>query len=960
MEAEEAAKAFQLPPGCEATVFAAEPEVQNPIAMTWDDRGRLWVAENYTYAEKGVRLEMSLRDRVLILEDTDWDGKADKRTVFTDDVQVLTSVEVGRGGTWLMCPPQLLFIADADSDDVPDGPPTVVLDGFTVSQSNYHNFANGLRWGPDGWLYGRCGHSCPGDIGKPGTPAADRISIKGGIWRYHPNTEVFEVLTHGTVNPWGYDWNELGELFHINTVIGHVWHAIPGAHFQESYGESKNPYVFSRLSQHADHYHYDRDGTKMDSRNESAGQFGGGHSHIGMCIYQADHFPEDWRGKLLTWNQHGRRLNRERLERQGTGFVARHEPDQFISGDDWFRGIEISTGPDGALYALDWSDTGECHDHTGVHRTSGRIYRFAMGSPDKPDFSILKEFHSKTEVDRLLTHPNVWFYRQWLQSLAGLKSPPDQLEIILRDYLIADSTHPTPVKLRALWALYQLGATDGSEWLQDSDEAVCSIAIKLVTNHSPIDTTESYVRATGGLPIESLNSIAESNPTGLIRLTLASTLQRLPIEHRPAIASAIANRSADADDHNLPHIVWFGLIPLIESDPDSLIEIASKTEWPNLQKWIARALGNQPRALENLLDLAVAKPDKSETILTGLEEAFRGVRKVQKPTNWDRVSGKLNHPQKVESLGVLFGDGKALDDVTATALDQEIEIAIRRTALNTLVDANPENLRQICEKLLSTRELTSVAIRGLVKFDDIEVAHLLLKNFRPYRSNSEKAHFIDALTSRATWANLLVDQIAKGKIEREEISPIQARQILTLNDEALSSKLRETWGDLRQSDQARREKITLMKEALTTERLAPANLGAGRQHYQAICSACHKLYGQGGPIGPDLTGSGRSDLDYLLENIMDPSAIVPADYRLTILKMKDGRIATGVVKSENQQTITLSLAPADTTVEKSTIEDRSISPESMMPEGLLLAFTPDQVRDLIAYLMHPVQVPLPE
>ncbi len=197
MSAADAAAALNVPDAFEVTVFASEPDVQNPIAMNWDARGRLWVAENYTYAERTQRFDLSLRDRVLIFADTDGDGVADRRTVFTDSVQMLTSVEVGHGGVWLMCPPQLLFIPDADGDDTPDGPAQVVLDGFDVANDNYHNFANGLRFGPDGWLYGRCGGSCPGRIGRPGTPDHQRFALEGGIWRYHPVHGDYEVLMPG-------------------------------------------------------------------------------------------------------------------------------------------------------------------------------------------------------------------------------------------------------------------------------------------------------------------------------------------------------------------------------------------------------------------------------------------------------------------------------------------------------------------------------------------------------------------------------------------------------------------------------------------------------------------------------------------------------------------------------------------------------------------------------------------
>ncbi|MCA9205138.1 MAG: dehydrogenase, partial [Planctomycetales bacterium] len=235
MPAEEAAGRMQVPPGFHVGTFASEPDVQNPIAMTWDARGRLWIAENYTYAERSQRFDLTLRDRVIILADNDGDGTSDRRTVFTDQVQMLTGLEVGRGGVWLMCPPQLLFIPDADHDDVPDGPAQVVLDGFEVAKDNYHNFANGLRWGPDGWLYGRCGGSCPGRVGRPGTPDEHRVALEGGIWRVHPVTSHFEVLTHGTTNPWGHDWNQWGECFFINTVNGHLWHLIPGAHLDRPF-----------------------------------------------------------------------------------------------------------------------------------------------------------------------------------------------------------------------------------------------------------------------------------------------------------------------------------------------------------------------------------------------------------------------------------------------------------------------------------------------------------------------------------------------------------------------------------------------------------------------------------------------------------------------------------------------------------------------------------------------------
>ena len=257
MAPEEVCKTAKLPPGFELGVFAAEPDVQNPIAITTDERGRLWVAENYTYAGAGAGwFDTKLRDRVIVLEDTDGDGRHDKRTVFWDEGRKLTSVEVGFGGVWVLCAPNLLFIPDKDRDDVPDGPPVVVLDGFGEGPVG-HNIVNGLKWGPDGWLYGRHGIQETSQIGVPGASESQRVKINTGIWRYHPTRHTVEAVMHGMTNAWGSDYDEHGEMFCINTVIGHLWHVVPGAHVKRMYGVDVNPHAYQLIEQTADHVHWD-------------------------------------------------------------------------------------------------------------------------------------------------------------------------------------------------------------------------------------------------------------------------------------------------------------------------------------------------------------------------------------------------------------------------------------------------------------------------------------------------------------------------------------------------------------------------------------------------------------------------------------------------------------------------------------------------------------------------------
>ena len=954
----EAAASFQIPEGFQTTVFAAEPDVQNPIAMAWDHKGRMWVAENYTYAETAKRFDLTLRDRIIILEDKDHDGHAETRKVFSDDLQMLTSVETGRGGIWAMCPPQLLFIPDSNNDDVPDSEPQVILDGFTVAQNNYHNLANGLRFGPDGWLYGRCGGSCPGKVGLPGTADDQRVPIEGGIWRFHPTRKTFEVLCHGTTNPWGHDWDENGELFFVNTVNGHLWHMIPGAHYDRPFAPSPNKLVYEPIQMHADHWHFDRNGKWQDSRDGKANNFGGGHAHIGMCIYQGGHLPDSWNGKLLTWNQHGKRLNVERLERQGSGYVGKHEPDAFLSGDPWFRGLEISTGPDGALYGLDWSDTGECHDHTGVHRTSGRIYRFSHGKTPTPDLGLLQNIDAE-KLTKIIQHKNVWYERQARKLLSQWHDRPGH---DLKPELIAAAqnllkSENTVTQLRALWALNALGAAEPDTLLAHQNEHLRAWAIRLLTDHLPIDHVfglhPDHQAHANFTPI--LRPLAKEEQSALVRLTLASAAQRLPLIDRGLLPLDLV-AGDNANDHNLPKLIWFGIAPYVGNRPDGLIRIANATEWPDLLRFISRALASQPDAL---IDLAIASPDKAPHILTGLNEGFKGWRKAPLPKNWDQAVDTLSaaNPKLIRDLSALFGDGRAMNSLKKIAFDDKAGFSDRQTALQGLIDARPDDLRSICEKLLNVRYLNKTAIRGLATFDDPSLATLLLKKYPGLRPD-EKGTVIDVIVARPTWSDLLLTEIKNQKISRADLTPFHARQILALNDEKLSARLQEIWGDLRQTDEAKKKRIADLHQSLTEDVRAKADLAAGRTHFQNLCSSCHLLYGEGGKLGPDLTGSGRADLDYLLENIVDPSAIVPAEYRMTVLKLKDGRSLAGVIASQTERTLTLRSLTEESTLENSEVTETQTLPNSIMPEGLLNALTPEQTRDLIAYLMHPQQVPM--
>ena len=569
---EEAWKSLQAPPGFQTTLFASEPAVQQPLAITTDERGRLWVVENYTYAESKTGYDLSLRDRIVIFEDTDGDGRHDKRTVFWDEGQRMTSVEVGFGGVWALCAPHLLFIPDADRDDVPDGKPIVLLDGFDGNAIR-HNIVNGLKWGPDGWLYGRHGITTTSYVGKPGSTESQRTKINCGIWRYHPTRHEFEVVCWGTTNSWGFDYDDHGQMFFINTVIGHLWHVLPGAHYRRMFGVDFNRHTYQLLEQTADHFHWDTGEAWSEIRNkgvsDTTSRAGGGHAHSGMMIYLGNNWPQEYRNRVFTLNLHGRRINQDALHRHGAGYVGKHELDFMQVGDLWFRGIELTYGPDGGVYIADWSDVGECHENDGVHRTSGRIYKLSYGQP-KPITKLDLSQKTNLELVALQLHDNDWYVRQARRLLqeraAAKKDMSDAQQALVKTF---ENEPDVRKKLRALWSLNSIGCDEAGlvQQLHHREEHVRIWAMRLLLDAS--NTAPQF--------LQKLAEMAQHDPSGLVQLYIASAMQRLPNETRWTLAEGLARRPEFAADPVLPLMIWYGIEPLVPSNRDRAVASAKSS-----------------------------------------------------------------------------------------------------------------------------------------------------------------------------------------------------------------------------------------------------------------------------------------------------------------------------------------------------------------------------------------------
>ena len=968
---DEVCRTATLPPGFQLSVFAAEPDVQNPIAICTDERGRLWVAENYSWAgDRAGGWDADRRDRIVILEDTDGDGRHDRRTVFWDEAHRLTSVEVGYGGVWAICLPQLLFIPDADRDDVPDGPPRVVLDGFQLGPVG-HTPANGLKWGPDGWLHGRHGIQATSAIGPPGAGDSQRVKINTGLWRFHPTRGTVEAVMHGMTNSWGSDFDRHGETFVINTVIGHLWHAVYGAHVQRMYGADLNPHVYQLIEQTADHVHWDTGeswGAVQKGMSDKTDAAGGGHAHCGLMIYQGDDWPEEYRHRLYTLNFHGLRINRERLERHGAGYVAKHEPDLCRFADPWFRGMDLVTGPDGGVLIADWSDTGECHDHDGVHRTSGRIYKLthAPSEPMPPfDLAALDD----RELARLQLHANAWWPRQARRVLAerAAARAPAEAGGELRAQLLrifAEQTEPGR-RLRLMETLHAVDAVD-ADWLiarlSAPDEHERVAALRFLVDHR---------RAEEPLPApvaEALLHLARTDSSGLVLLHVASALQRLPWAERWPIAEALAEKQEYADDRMFPHMLWYGIEPAVPRAPDRAIGLVRRSAVPLVTANIARRLtleiDRDLAAVERLLAVAVSGEARhGEAVVAGMAAALDGWRKAPAPANWPAAAEKYagaagDTARQVQKLAVVFGDGRALDELRALAMNRG-DPATRRQALRALVDARPDDLVADLHRLLTDREVNAEAVRGLARYDHSDTPARILQSAAKYAPEA-RAAMIDTLASRPAYARPLVEAIGRGEIAAGELSAFHAGQIRGFEDAALTARLAAVWGDVRGTAAEKRSLLNRYQAELTPAWLAEGDLSAGRALFEKTCASCHVMYGSGRKLGPDLTGSNRKNLDYLLENIIDPSASVGIDFRTVVVLLADGRVLTGVVSERNERTLVLQTAQGPVALDRHEIEETTPTGLSLMPEGLLQNLSAEQTRDLFAYLMGSEQPPLPE
>ncbi len=999
----EAAAHMTVPPGFKVELAAGEPMVHQPIAMCFDHKGRLWVAEGHTYPNRAAQGEG--KDRIVIFEDTTGDGLFDKSKTFIEGLNLVSGLEVGFGGVYVGAAPYLMFIPDRNGDDIPDTPGVpgapagdgvgrrvsasgvanaeaavigrtdfqsvataknglevrttsddglevrataddglevratetpalqrevlafpkdvppgaiVLLDGFGWHDT--HETLNAFNWGPDGWLYGCHGVFTHSNVGKPGTPDAERQGLNAGVWRYHPVRHEFEVFAHGTSNPWGVDFNDHGQAFISACVIPHLWHMVQGGRYHRQGGQHFNKHTYDDIKTIADHAHYVgniRDHAWWGHEPKAAGgtdAAGGGHAHAGAMIYLGNQWPAEYRNKMFFNNIHGNRINMEVLEKiEGeSGYVGRHGDDFLFANDHYYRGINLRYGPDGSVYVIDWYDKNACHRTNPEvwDRSNGRIYRISYQQSGQETASTAEwqSYPSAEQLETIVTdtliaemqNPNEWNVRMARKGLmelqaSGKKLTAAQLQTLRDNALNKDK--PVDRRLRSLWTLGALQLMDVPMCeilLADSDEYIRAWTIQLLME----------CRDPGSQQVMKLMQMAMDDQSAVVSMYLASALQRLPLEQRWGIAAALAQRAEDADDHNIPLLLWYGIEPLVVEDTGMAMELAALSKIPLLRKYIVRRASAQNETIGSVVAaLNAATAETQLEFLTEMLAAFEGRVAIPMPDAWLAAYEKLSTSgnealqDKANQLAIIFGDQRVFPLMRNLLADENQDIKRRQQALNVLVRGQDKASSAVllADSVLNNAELQGPAVRALSTLGGESVPAVLLAGYSKFPV-AIRNDVVSTLVSRPDWTTALLQAIGSKAVPSSDLGAYHVRQVLAFKNDSINELLKTHWGEIRETSGDRKQQMAEWKQVLTPEFMAKAHPGNGRRVFSKTCQNCHKLFGTGGEIGPDITGSNRANLDYILENAIDPSAVVGRSYQMTVVALDSGRVVSGLLK----------------------------------------------------------------
>ncbi len=996
LSAEEAVTKMTVPEGFTVEVVAAEPDIVNPVAMCIDEQGRFWITESLEYPRKEPGPG---RDRVKVLEDTNGDGRVDKTTIFAEGLNIPSGIAVGYGGVWVANSPDLLFMQDTDGDLKADKIETVVT-GF--GRTDTHELPNSLTWGPDGWLYGLNGVFNYSEVKyakeNPNyNPDHPGFKFTCAMWRVHPRTREFQVFAQGTSNPWGIAINEDGEFFISACVIDHLWHIVETGYYIRQ-GGPYPPHTWP-MGSIVKHKHqkaaycgitwFDSDAYPEEYR----GVLYMGNIH-GGCInadiaerlgstYKAKPHP-GFPAKPNAWKDDEYGLIRK------TGDPEHPKLADFLTANDaWFMPVVQKVGPDGCLYILDWYDRYHCYqdanaDPAGIDRAKGRLYRvrykdtphaqpFDLATSSQED--LLERLDGGNNYDRKMARMLL------AERLANHVSR--DLENILFDR-VQDKNRGLSSRLRALWTLACSDESlDGDRLVNmvpDDHPLIRAWKTRLLGNLLWDEHFDNLARE----PLKSkLHSRKEDDlrvlaqqaiVVGKLHETATDAGDSSPHpENGSGVSDFVNILRRGGDDPVLHQVVWQNLKPLLGSDPTPLTRLpddAIAALAPLLARSIAYLSDRKQvdgATIAEIVRRVIQNPELSDAIKMDCTKALAAAIQQNRlstdqlrpmreslPDDLRQLKGFADPGlrERVLILRFLLGDSTAHADVRKLFQDRAASPQSRLEALHALIEDDDSDVLLSVEQMLTSRTtpkaFRSSVLNALARINDPQVADILLTHWDVLEQDV-RPKALEILTQRPAWSVALLTAIDAKQINKDALNLNQITRVASFKDEEVRALVAKVYGQVRTGRRGNQQHtINRMRDFLHG---TPGDPVRGQEAFKKVCGQCHKIYGEGAEVGPDITRNGRNDWRQLLTNVFDPSAVIGPGYQARILVTTEGRVLTGLAVEENDQRVVLKIQGGKIeTIPRDQIDAYKVSEISMMPEELEKQLKPQELADLFSFL----------
>lgn len=1000
---EKAAAKLGLHPEFDINLVVAEPLVEKVISMDWDPQGRLWVAETPEYpggrtinrndsmvalwavknpetVQAGEKENRPAQDRISWLSDSDGDGRMDRKTVFAEGLELVTSLVFYKDGVIVAQAPDILWLRDTNGDGKCDmkGELVKLYGGFGTFDT--HAVINNFRWGNDGWIYSAVGYSAGDPANGDGSKKFGRITA--GIIRFKPDGSALEQYASGSCNTWGLDFSPDGEAFYTTATCGeHFLHVVMPEKIlaKGNVGGVRSSAV---LPDHQDIKPAVKHTRPAYVQIDWVGKF---TAAAGCAIYNGGAWPERYNGSHFCSETTMSLVHNDLLRPNGVTYTAYKEPGreeaEFIAGSDlWFRPIHTRVGPDGALYVVDFYNQAAIHNDTrgpkhGARNAAvrpdrdhhfGRVWRIQHKNPRQFPMPKLAEA-DPAGLAAALDHPNGWVRdtaHRLLVERSAREAAPRLLEM-------AKSSTTSPAgRAAALWTAYLVtGQHDPAAMLamyQSSDETVRKAPMKLVRNY-PIPARRNAEFA--ALYTEMGKKMAQ--PHGRVRLETIMALAALQEEGvspaRASVWDAFPTLNNDAWTES-------AIVAALSHDPEGAILEAADRSGAAMYARTIRELASRIAARQDgaaassLLVKLAAKPASADPVKRAVLESFARVLNLDVAAAWT--------PELQAAFKALLGSNNAelrgavlplvarwdkqntlsaevspiVQPLLGRVRDENVSGAERAQVARNLFGVRRTNA-EILPALLETAggnapaDLKRQIIETLGAEPDAQVTAALLKIYGALPFDLKEVAF-GQLVKRSESALALVGAIKDRSLDLRSMGPSAVHRLRTHSDAAVAARAVQTIDEIRGPEIKEKDQVIAQFAAAVEQR---GDLANGKALFTQNCANCHRYKGEGRDLAPDLTGMGAHGPHDLLVHIVDPNRVVEPNFVSYSIETKDDLAYDGVIARENRNTLVLRNATGDFEIRQDNIQSRRSTGLSVMPNGFE-SLGADGLRDLIGYL----------